>query len=621
MPRSRSPKASTSPANVPQKTCTWIVAVRKLDIQIPASEGEMISPYVVIIADVTQEIFVNMIPIEYKPSADEIGEMLFGSMIKPGAADVDAYRPERVEFEQAEYVSRLSSRLWELQITAVAGQPHPIVDEVLNGLSAALNGIPPISGLLSGPGVTPQIVEQFIQASGAFYRLAPWNILSDTDALRVRFEPSGEQRYVQLMGGSGVDTGMALHMRWEDLLMLYTPTDEPLEQVSENGLHALNFVDKEELPEEDLQAIKRYRWKGAQKTIYPMPLVFTREAVLRPDRQEIVFYEALMRAIPIVIREHLREDQEGEFLPFEAEVEVATADGPMRLHFTYPAGEFPPDFFMTRLSLDDEDWDEDDEDDEAEDWDDDLAEIDIPLTPAQKEAAELASQAWATEDEAERRRLAQQAIQAAPEYPEAYLILGQMADTPQESLRWYRDGLEQGRKLVTQEWIDKANGDLGRITQGETLSIIKHELADTLAAMGQPDEAVTLYQELLDADPFDTGEARFSLLALLLRLKRDDEASELLDDFEDMMDVYAEFARTLIAFRKDGNSAEARRALKRAIKTNQQVAPLLMGKKPIPTEIDDLSEDEFVAAVLAREYYQSWWSTPGAIDWLKKYAP
>lgn len=620
MPHPRHPKAkaSLSAARVPQKTCTWIVAVRQLDIHIPIGKGDTLSPYVTVIADVTQEIFINMIPSEQRPTVAEVGEMLFGSMAQPGAEDVEPYRPERVEFEQAEFVSPLSAALWELQITTVAGEPHPIVDEVIKGLSAALNGSsgPETPGLLSVAGVTPHIVEQLILASSPFYRLTPWNILSDTDALLVRFEPSGEQRYAQLMGESGMEIGLALYRRWEDLLQIYVPTDDPMTNVPEDGLHALSFVDKRELPDEDQQAIKRYHWKGTQKTIYPMPLVMTREGALRPDRQEILFYEALMRAIPILIREHLREDSDGEFLPFEADVEVPTADGPMRMHVTYPAGEFPADFFLTSLDMQDVDWEDEDDEDE-DDWDE--VEVKIPLTSAQQKAADLSSQAWRADNEAERRRLALEAIQAAPDHPEAYLILAQIADSAEESLRWYRQGLEEGQKLVTQEWIDQAGGDIGRIPEGETLTILKRGLADTLVELGQLDEAIALYNDLLEDDPLDAGEVRFDLLALLLRLKRDDEARELLEDFEDMLDVYAEYAWALIFFRKDGNSAEARRALKKAIKANPLVIPFLVGRKPLPIDLDDLEEDDFVAATLAREYYQSWWSTPGAVDWLKKY--
>ena len=37
----------------------------------------------------------------------------------------------------------------------------------------------------------------------------------------------------------------------------------------------------------------------------------------------------------------------------------------------------------------------------------------------------------------EQLQLAQQALQIAPDYPETYLLLAQLAETPEEALEWY----------------------------------------------------------------------------------------------------------------------------------------------------------------------------------------
>jgi tetratricopeptide (TPR) repeat protein len=616
MPHPTRPRSSDNPAGYPQKASTWLVAVRKLGFQAPNEAGESITPYVVIVADMTQELFIAMVPLEKRPTAGQVQEALFGGMRSPADGQLQPYRPTRVEFEQGELVSQLSPALWELEISAAAGQPAPIIDEVVEGLNQAIGGQEPeVPGLLSVPGVTPPIVEGLFEAAGEFYRYSPWDRLSDTDALLVEFHPSREKRIAQVMGEGGIELGLALYQEWGDLLNVYSETDDPLEKVPENGLHALTFVNKKDLPSEDQEALKRYRWKAPNKNAYPMPLVFSKQGAARPDRQEIIFYEALLRAIPKLLEEPLKLDEYAELEPFQISLDVSTTDGPIHLTFSYPAGEFPDDFFQSGL---DDEWGFDDDDDDDDDWEE--TEVVIPLTEAQQKAAKLAGDAWETEDQEERRKLAEEAIKISPDHPDAYLVLAQSTDDPKEAIHWFREGLKAGERLITDEWIEEAGGKIWRIREGESIMSLHSGLADSLVETGQYDEAIEQYYLLLDLDPMDTDDIRFTLLALLLRLNRDQEAGELLEDFDDLMDGYAEYAWALLKFRKEGNSPAARKTLNKAIKYNPFAARMLSGEAPIPVELSSLSADQVEAANLARENYQSWWNTPGAVEWLKKHS-
>ncbi len=61
-------------------------------------------------------------------------------------------------------------------------------------------------------------------------------------------------------------------------------------------MHGLTFESRSDLPSEDQEALRKYGWKAAGRKAYPMPIIFTADGeAKRPDRQELLYYEALLR--------------------------------------------------------------------------------------------------------------------------------------------------------------------------------------------------------------------------------------------------------------------------------------------------------------------------------------
>ncbi len=94
----------------------------------------------------------------------------------------------------------------------------------------------------------------------------------------------------------------------------------------------------------------------------------------------------------------------------------------------------------------------------------------------------------------------------------------------------------------------------------------------------------------------------------------------MLADYEEDGSVIWAYSRALLAFRSRGDTPQARRALKKALKTNPHVPAYLTGAKPLPPEAPEVLGfgDENEAIDYALEHYALWWATPGAVDWLKK---
>ncbi|SDF03315.1 ST7 protein [Rhodospira trueperi] len=133
--------------------------------------------------------------------------------------------------------------------------------------------------------------------------------------------------------------------------------------------------------------------------------------------------------------------------------------------------------------------------------------------------------------------------------------------------------------------------------------------------MGDCDEAVAHWRDMLRLCPNDNLGLRHVLAPNLLHLNRFEAARELLDDYEDPH--FAEWAYTdaLLKYKQGGATSGAGKALTAAIKNNPHVPAYLLGEKHLPKQPpphDALgSTDEAVLYVLSS--LETWTSTKGAL--------
>jgi hypothetical protein len=119
--------------------------------------------------------------------------------------------------------------------------------------------------------------------------------------------------------------------------------------------------------------------------------------------------------------------------------------------------------------------------------------------------------------------------------------------------------------------------------------------------------------------PDDSQGARHWLVNLLIALDRDGEAGELVDRYAEDTLALLEYPRALLRFRREGDSPEARRSLKRAVQGNRFVPGLLLQTRRIPPPAAFFSpgqeEEAAVCLIFSRE---TWAGTTGALDWLRR---
>ncbi len=144
-------------------------------------------------------------------------------------------------------------------------------------------------------------------------------------------------------------------------------------------------------------------------------------------------------------------------------------------------------------------------------------------------------------------------------------------------------------------------------------------LACELWSIGRGEEAVEHLQEMLRLNPNDNQGVRYTLASFLLNLNRDEEVAQLLDQYNDSMANWS-YTKALFAFRRQGDTPEARQLLMMAHERNAFVPKFLLGEEPVTMERPDHHGlgDRNEALCYIQGGLSAWRSTPGAITWVRE---
>jgi tetratricopeptide (TPR) repeat protein len=628
-------KSRRSPDKLPQYTETWYVTIRQLRVWITPPDEDPWRPFIVLIPNLDKGVLQLLEPSPDYPTSEQLLALLWRAMKEPPkGTKLKPHRPTRIQFEDAALAEALRPELEKLDIDAQQSPPLEGVDEIIADLEVSMRGGQDNPDLLSVKDVTPELVGGFFAAAADFYRAAPWVYLTDQHTLAVRVSPERQPRFVQVMGNAGIEYGLAMYRRWEDVERVYGFVDDPLETLAPEGGNSCFFGDVSQVPFADLEAIEQYGWEIADKQAYPIPVIFPRDGeVRRPSAADLWWYEATFRAIPIFVRDHLQPDSQGEaagpfnYRPLETTFSVATHAGETEVHIKYPAGTLPTETRPAQMMFD---WPDEDED-EDEKWpqfdrramEGSMASFGTGFEDEDlNEAQELMYQAWDERNPAKRIILAHEALSISPDCADAYVLLAEEeADTVGRALEYYQKGVEAGERALGEAYFEENEGYFWGLLETRPYMRARQGLANTLSELGRNEEAISHYRDILRLNPGDNQGVRYTLLNLLLTLGRDAEAQTLIEQYED--DAMAEwvYTRALLTFRAEGPSENAESILQEARKTNSHVPVYLTGRKRIPNRLPPYitwgGEDE--ASTYAASYLSIWRRTPGAIDWLQSH--
>ena len=175
-------------------------------------------------------------------------------------------------------------------------------------------------------------------------------------------------------------------------------------------------------------------------------------------------------------------------------------------------------------------------------------------------------------------------------------------------------GWKRGAPLGS-SFFSENMGDFWGISTTRPYMRARLGLAASLAAMGNINEAVAHYQELLRLNPGDNQGVRYFLLPKLLAAGRDLDAAKLLKQYDEESANWA-YARALLAFRLSGRGAAASRELRTALRINAHLPELLCSDAAIPQPPHYAFGSFEEACVAAEELRPAFQAAPGALDWI-----
>jgi tetratricopeptide (TPR) repeat protein len=238
--------------------------------------------------------------------------------------------------------------------------------------------------------------------------------------------------------------------------------------------------------------------------------------------------------------------------------------------------------------------------------------------PAIDRAQDLVYEAWEAPSAKRRRELAEEALRISGDCADAYNILADLAADPAEERDLYEKAVAAGARALGEDFFEENVGHFWGLLETRPYMRARAGLAELLWDAGEREAAVDHYRELLRLNPGDNQGIRQILVGRLLEIGRDADAAALLKKYKDDCSAWMVYARALVAFRAEGDSATARKRLVNARKANGHVPDYLVGRKKLPRSTPDYHGfgDESEAVCFMADGAGAWHATPGAVAWL-----
>jgi tetratricopeptide (TPR) repeat protein len=627
------PRSQRSLSQLPALEDTWLIGASRLRTWVKEGDGPPRRPYLILIASGNTGLVCGSNIVPEAPSATQAADVLFQAMQHPPRELGKACRPRRIALADVALLEPLQTLLQdkglETEVVA-AGFPDEFY-EIIRQLESHLRGNEPeIPAMLDAPNVTVKLLKGVFEAAAEFHRAAPWIRLSNEQVIAIRHPNEHNYHYALVMGQGGVEYGLVRYADWSEVQSHSMHDDDPLLGWQDRTWNSLTYDTADHLPFADLDAIEEHNFEIASEDAYPVGVVIEGKGqVRRPTRVEWEWYEAALRVIPVVVREHLHSTSHSDYEPIETDISVITQKGLIKVGVKYPAGELPPeDQPAERLN-----WGETDaESDEMPAFDrrgmeglmsrmaGELgAESDDHQSDLRR-AQEIMYDAWDETNPAKRIALAHEALSISPQCADAYVLLAQEeADTVKRALELYKQGMEAGARALGAKYIRENTGHFWGLLETRPYMRARQGLAETLWRLKRYEEAVEHYRELLHLNPGDNQGNRYALLDLLIQIERYEEARTLLKQYGDEWSAVWLYSRALLEFQKRGASAAAKKILQQAVEENPFVPAYLMVQKKVPNRRVDYYGlgDESEAIYYASEHLNHWRHISGAVEWLR----
>jgi tetratricopeptide (TPR) repeat protein len=215
---------------------------------------------------------------------------------------------------------------------------------------------------------------------------------------------------------------------------------------------------------------------------------------------------------------------------------------------------------------------------------------------------------------------AQRALEICPDCADAYTILAEYAPYPAQALMLSATAVDAALRSMDHGLLESAIGNFWAIHETRPYMRARLALARQLWAIGRRDESITHLRDLLQLNADDNQGVRYILASQLLEGGRDEEIQTLLQTYDEESTFWC-FFQALAAFRREGDTPQARLLLGKARKVNPHVVSRLLDG-PADRQYELRFGNDPGAFHEANNYVNDlgggWRQTPGAFTWLRR---
>ena len=212
------------------------------------------------------------------------------------------------------------------------------------------------------------------------------------------------------------------------------------------------------------------------------------------------------------------------------------------------------------------------------------------------------------------------ALNFNPDCIEAYEFLGSVQRSLGSAIKYYKDGIEIGKRIFGGDYLKANIGHFWGIHETRPFMRCMYQYADCMYGLGNKESSISVMEEMIELNPNDNLGVRDQLMLYLLEKNDLTKFKIYAKLFKGDVGAFAHFNHALFVFKKDGDCERSNKHLKKAIKDNKFLLPMLVSskeQKSIPDRYEMGSKDE--AKYYAAFAHRIWQQTPGAVKWLMKF--
>ncbi|MEZ6100243.1 MAG: tetratricopeptide repeat protein [Pirellulaceae bacterium] len=558
--------------------------------------------------------------------ADDAFDQFVDAMLELSEEHEFPFRPAQIDCNDRQFADDLNRHLdgsgTVVHYRAKMSDWNRVVRELAEHVQSVA---PPSMPSLREAGCSDEQLREYAAAAAEFYRAKLWELLDDTDLIKIESpRPPRAMRHAVVLGAGSQSYGLGFYEVDEDHYGLMAQEIDPRQM----SLFSFVYESPADIGSEDADLWKELDLPLETGEAFPDANLFSPDGPRRPTPKEIDFLTIVLRGLAATTEEEL---DSGRWTKW-----VQVSGKRRKCAYSIPNLVNPPDraewirrgkmpdrrgheihFRRVQEFIDsvggDMDIDELNEAINAQFTGRSLDDYELPRnTPAERAEALY-------QDALEcfgRRRvlLAREALAEDSSHVEAGILVAESTRAVDARIEMFQNAKQAAATALGKD-MEELAGDFWGFHETRPYMRACQGLAVAFADAGQISDAIEQYRDMLRLNPNDNQGVRYEIVPLLLEQDRDAEAIAVLDQYPEESALWL-YMKALVEFRAGGNSPKAKKAIRAAFKGNDHVMKLLQSDEPpmMPESYALGSPEE--AAICLQELQTVWEETKGFLEWM-----